>query len=318
MNISSINEKILRTPNLRRIERLTSTSSSPGLSIMRLVLIKVRVVTEYILRFILELSTVRKWKKQTKKHLKTSRSETALVLANGPSLRSINVEKVIEDQRNKNMVIFAVNFFLQSELSAKILPDYLVLSDPFTAPSANESSSKQIWASLKRQPTITIIVPRTWRKDVEGLKLQNRVLYFEDLSLEGWSKNTSPLRARGYMSMTAIKALAFANACRYKQIYILGFDNSLYQKLMVTSDNEIHEGANHLKGTSHTELYEKGDFYPNGVSDYFYDLSRIIAQFHLFKKSQKITNLDPTSITDAFPKVQKSKYVLNENSPETP
>lgn len=98
--------------------------------------------------------------------------------------------------------------------------------------------------------------------------------------------------------MTLYKALAYALWFGYKNIYILGMDNTYPRNLFSDKDNnilnlEIHSSTNDYV-LDMTKLY-------GCIGDVLVEISQI---FHDAKKfsNKSIINLDPYSLTDAFKK----------------
>jgi hypothetical protein len=240
----------------------------------------------------------------------------ALVLANGPSLSTLNVSRVLEKQSNGQLEIFTMNNFCTTTLGARITPNFYVLSDPQHHPDSNSNVSKQLWNYLAKAQGVTILIPRSWAIPEKFSRLS--VAYFEDRSLEGITKNIDPRKARGYSSLTALKALALATFIGYSKIYVLGLDNSLFKGLQVTEENRILEKANHAPGGSTLQVADLTSEYPNGLADYFYGLAVATLQLKdLFRKAP-IYNLSPNSFTDAFHKCDPLHLTLGDATSPSP
>ena len=109
------------------------------------------------------------------------------------------------------------------------------------------------------------------------------------------------MKPRGYLSLTAYKALAVSIYLGYKEIFILGIDNTMYQTVDVDQDNLIHLDGNHFYEDLSKE--SSGTFYPSGMADLFYDYSLCFLDLRrCFGKQSNVTHLDPYSKVDAFRK----------------
>jgi hypothetical protein len=88
----------------------------------------------------------------------------------------------------------------------------------------------------------------------------------------------------------------------YKDISILGVDNTMFQGLSVTRENDLMLGDQHFYAKQRPDQ-NMSNFYPNGVADFFYDIS--ICFLHLrrcFGHIENIYNLDLDSLVDCFVK----------------
>jgi hypothetical protein len=231
------------------------------------------------------------------------------VIANGPSLNLISLERVAKAQA-ESLDVFAVNFFPISNGTDAFVPNYLVLSDPVTLPKSPNVRSIELWTWIKAHPDVKIICPSSWFRTIEQLDFDSQeFIFFDDTSLISWSKNISPVRARSYLSMTAYKALAVATYLGYSEIDIIGFDNNQVKGLLVNELNRVIQGPNHF--TKYSEDSDLTDRLSNGVSDYFYDFSCAFSDLRKFSKAGVIWNLDPNSFVDAFPKKLTNEFRID-------
>ena len=195
--------------------------------------------------------------------------------------------------------------------------DFLVLSDPASHPSSQDARTVELWKNIRMIPNLRLITPVSWHLKMEDKFCDSgNCFHFSDLSLETIRNSTSPLKARGYPSLTAYKALAFADYLGFDQIFIIGIDNSMFRTLKVDSMNSLVQNSNHF-----TENYgpptDVTEIYPNGIADYFSELSEMFLSLKRSFTNMQVINLGYDSEVDAFPKVQKgetgSNYVKNSN-----
>lgn len=228
---------------------------------------------------------------------------TALVVGNGPSANDMNWE-VVESLRVKGeLLLFLVNYSLNDKTLGKIGCDYLVLSDPQSHPREQIDRTVELWKNISQIPGIKLITPIAWHLSSELLKCRHgECLHFSDLSLESFSSSVSPLRARGYPSMTAYKALAFADFLGFDLIYVVGVDNSMFRSIKVDSQNRIQQ-LPHYFSDNYGPTVDVSNRYPSGISDYFYELSVLFSSLHRCFGAKNIVNLGLESEVDAFPKI---------------
>lgn len=308
---SNVFRRIFERDNaLSRLERSTAVTTHPGYSVVSLALKRVRVLVECIARMSTTLR-VRRVALATLKQLRETKPDrNALVLGNGPSVSTLDIEWL--NQNRSSIDVFVVNWFPLSPVATEIVPDCVVLSDPHNFPGNSQDERNQIlWEVLEGlQPTI--FLPMDWytqvrRSESISQSLQKKIYFFNDQGLEGWTTNISPLRPRGYLSLTAYKALAISIFLGYKRIFLLGIDNTMYQTVEVDQSNTIHLDGNHFY--EDPAKASSGNFYPSGIADLFYDYSLCFLDLvRCFGKQSNVIHLDPNSKVDAFRKRSTSEY----------
>lgn len=259
-------------------------------------------------RYLIEKKHHRFWIDQLKTYQHSKKHMSAIVIGNGPSQGYLTTD-VLNQFKQNGGEIFVVNFWNQNPQLSSVIPNYIVISDPQTL--SNQSSSfdnKNI--SLKKfilkNTEIKIICP-TYRCEDLGITFgRDRIIGFIDTELRGLTNNIKPTKARGYVSMTLYKALAMALWFDYKKIFILGMDNTYPRNTFCDSNNkilnlEIHAGIDDFI-TDHSERYV-------GMGDLMVDLSHLYYDAKKFAYSNKVFNLDPYSLTDAFPKARTTSLV---------
>jgi len=234
----------------------------------------------------------------------------ALVMGNGPSTQRLNWQAVV-DAQSRGMSVFAINYFPLAPEFKLIQPNYLVLSDPIMKPNSNsDSRNEELWITIQKTSSMNLIVPLSWYRSIKAQNnILNSILYFDDSGLEGWTRNISPLRARGYLALTAYKAIAISIFLGFRETKIIGVDNSMFQTISVDSENRLIQQSNHFftKGGKTSDLTA---FYPKGISDYFYDVSLCFYFLRRCFVGQPVSNLDPHSLVDAFPKQSSSELII--------
>jgi len=306
MHPNTIHLIIVRSMRIKGLfvkwERKFSITADPGFSVGYLFAIRMRIVVEWFFKYMQTLIYRRKALRRTREVRQTRAGREALVIGNGPSAAKLDWEIVVAEQK-KGLEVFAINYFPLSEASEICTPNYMVLSDPITKPNVVANSrTHELWEKLRQIPGTTLVVPVSWFPLIQtDSELFMRTMYFDDSGLEGWTKNISPTRARGYLPLTAYKALAFANYLGFQQINMIGIDNSMFRTVAVDIENRLIQYPNHffVKGAATTDV---SSAYPTGINDYFRDMSLCFGSLASHFVSLPIVNLDGESLVDCFPK----------------
>ena len=218
----------------------------------------------------------------------------ALILGNGPSLNKLNSAAVIMSQPD----VWVVNSFYKVEYAKSIQVTHYVISDRthFTS----ENHYVEIINFINQREDLTLVLPHWSPKEFPGHPLfQFRHLFFDDRQKAAWSRNTSPMKPRGYLSLTLYKALGFANYLGYQEIFILGLDNTEFIGYASNANNEFVFSGNHAYVDPKTRRDFSADFL-DGPAGAFIDVAHSFADLYRFKGPFK--NLDTDSLSTAFPK----------------
>jgi hypothetical protein len=291
-------------------ERSTAVTANPNWSVGRLCLIRCRVLVEYLTKHLLYARFHHRALRATRRFRGAGSGNRALVIANGPSAGSLDLDRVAEEQK-QGLCVFAINYYPLSEAAEKVKPDFLVLSDPVTRLSnTTDERTRLLWKSVRQETQTRLLVPTSWYQDLEADDgLLARAIFFNDIGLEGWTKNISPLRARGYLALTAYKALAFALFMSFDSVYIIGVDNSMFRTIGVTRENRLIQGAHHFFAAGGIET-DVSDHFVNGIGDYFRDVSLCFSSLARSFSGSPVVNLDPQSLVDCFPKDSDNPLIL--------
>lgn len=221
------------------------------------------------------------------------------VLGNGPSLKTLNFQE-LKTKQSAGTKVICVNYFPLYSNKADLIPDYLVISDRGMVPKSEDNLSQRLWKWIAENPKVILFLPYTWSDFFSDAPVKNEIIYFNDLSMEGITSNINPVKPRGYLSMTAYKALAIACYITSGNIYIVGIDNSNFYKIRGTKDNEIVQESFHFEDlwNGHWKLSSIG----MDASGYFYDLAVLFKNLGYFK-NESIYNLHQESLVDVFPKL---------------
>jgi hypothetical protein len=234
--------------------------------------------------------------------LKNSKNgKVALVLGSGPSLNNLNVN-VLDDYVDD---VFVINSFSHLEVASRIKPAFYGLSDPahFSLLSGEQSLELNAVLDYIRGCEATLVLPHT--AFLAKVFMSFDRVFFDDREKTFFNRNIGPLKPRSYGSTTIYKMLAMATFMGYEEIFILGIDNTNFFNYRGRPDNLMQDtgGATAIRKieikSAFIAEYEKE--FTSGMAGRMQSYAHLFGDLHKFKKF-KITNLDPNSLTDAFPK----------------
>ena len=236
--------------------------------------------------------------------------KVALVLGSGPSLNALNIE-VLDDHIDD---VFVINAFNQLKVADRVKPTFYGLSDPahFGAQAGAQTLELAETLSYVKSVSATLVLPHTAYASPAFADIGT--IYFDDRERIFLNNNLSPLKPRSYGSTTIYKMLAMAVFMGYEKIYLLGFDNSNFLNYRGRPDNLMQD----LGGATAERKFEKKSSFIGEYEKEFTSgmAGRMQSYAHLFGDLQKfddekIFNLDPYSLTDAFPKILNHPLVTS-------
>jgi hypothetical protein len=293
--IFSLKKKIYFNPEINRDKQPISWS------INKLIFRNIKSVLSCIKNYPFQVIKYFKYLKTTYKLRNKKNNKNALVLGNGPSQGYLTDKELIKFQNEGNETICVNNL---SKSYKGHVPNWLVLSDPLTF--KNKLYSKKLLGFIKKNSSINIFIPTTMIDELKKLNIKNKLYTFIDLELT-CSKNINPLLPRGYCSMTLYKALAISIFFGYKNIGIIGMDNTYPRQIYNDKNNKI------IKFETSFTLKERVDIYPHDtVASILDTYIQLFTHLSYFPK-KNIFNLDPYSLTDRFKKIKKQKFLINLN-----
>tara|TARA_B110000259_G_scaffold79434_1_gene93036 strand:+ start:6242 stop:7159 length:918 start_codon:yes stop_codon:yes gene_type:complete len=288
-------------------ENLYSNSSGP-LSYVLLLTLDLFFFIKYSIKTLI----ISKHFKDTKALKDSFKNKNAFVLANGPSLKKIDLEKIKQRQKEFKSKVICVNSFI-GKLNSKLIPDFYVLSDPvyfgLDQELHTEETLKEIKIDLEliEKNNITLFIPLKFKNK---LNIKTNVYYFNDIELRRFNKNIIDItRPRGYLSMTAYKALSVACYLGFKKIYIAGFDNDYFKTIEVDKENRIYYKEEHYieQGSSGKHLFSSSEGLKQNQNTQSENLGKLLLSLsYLFSDLDKfpknIINLNEESLIDSFKK----------------
>ncbi|CAM8355532.1 hypothetical protein [Candidatus Methylopumilus planktonicus] len=256
------------------------------------------------------------WLAKTKQLRNSGLLVNAIVIGNGPSQGYLDAKSLLEF-KSKGGEVICVNFWTDNEELSKVIPTYLVTSDPLIfsekVPDHIKEKNAKLLSYMLKNVSVMIICPLGRCDQISKIFGKERVLGFVDEELRMWTSNINPMYPRGYLSMTLYKALAMAIWINYKKIFIIGMDNTYSRNIYCDQENkfinhEIHAGTKDFSFDQSNVYKSVGDGLTE-IAQLFYDARKF--------NNKKILNLDPYSLTDAFIKMNESidniSDVLNAN-----
>lgn len=299
----ALKRSLVSRPWAQKLERYTSPHTHPGLGMLRLAGQKLRVLVVFVLRRLAQGPGRRRALEPLRALAGSARNKEVLVIGSGPSASALNLDAVVAAQAAGNLLVVATNYFLHSPLAKAITPDHLLWADSVFRPD-NIARNPEAWARLDKSPSVTVVSPWTWKPDLEKSGHARRFVLFDDDTLEGWSRNISPLRPRGYQGSTGVKAVAFALHLQPTRVLVTGLDLSNFQHFSVDSDNHVLRHPVHLTGTDsgRQDLSHNG---VNGMADALYSVSNQFLALRRMFGDKPVINLNPDSLVDAFDKASE-------------
>jgi len=240
-----------------------------------------------------------------------NKSHKVLILGNGQSqdyLSKNNLKFLIKN----NFHVIVVNYWNLNKKFKKIIPNYIVISDRRILDNDKKKKfffkkNKSLIKYLQSNKNINVICPFLHIHLVGRYIDKTRIIGFCDTELRSFYSNVNPLLPRGYLSSTVYKAIAMALWFSYKEIYLLGLDNTYPRDLYSDKNNSMLTLENHagIKNSilDMTNLY--GSF-----SDLLIEISYLFKDIKKFSKFQNIYNLDVHSLTNVFKKFSLSSKIL--------
>lgn len=233
----------------------------------------------------------------------SEQNRTVLVVGNGPSQSTVSAEDLAAFKARGGHIV-VVNAFFNSDALIEVGPTAVVWSDGLTISRllGDGVGLRRFRASLGSNAP-SIFVPHRLRAEVGRLGVDCPVVPFCDTEIRfRWlreSRSTRPDRPRSYVSMTLLKALAIAQWIGYGNILVLGMDNTYPRDLYCSANNQILLRERHAFEADYVNDLTQ-EF--RSVGDFLYEISLLMLDLAKFT-DDRVVNLDPYSLTDAFEKV---------------
>lgn len=239
------------------------------------------------------------------------KEEKILIMGNGPSLKELELEKVL----NSVDKVICVNWFpIKEDLFIKIKPQYLCLADPTFFYESNEHEEK-------KDALFRVLAAVDWRLDVIcpiGCKLpvNNSNIKYRWINQNTYiSQSDSELTHFLYkhnlanfgMQNVVLEALYYAISTQSNEVFLAGVDMSEFKGLYVAEDNYIYLESKHSYGTELVKIDNGGFFKKGELFKLLLCYQKMFEQFYYAQKyanymNVKVYNLSPYSFIDVFEK----------------
>jgi len=270
----------------------------PSANILLIILYRIKLFLQSKYHFMKDYLSNQKEYKRVKKIYNTKKNKKAFVFANGPSINKIDFKKV----NNYNYDIFVVNKFFETEKTKDVNVTYHVFSDPRYF-ELNHRYYQTFNNSLKKDHQI--FLPFNYLSKFKS----NDPKFFGFCDVENFLSNNvdNIVRPRGYISMTAFKALSIALYMGYEEIYICGFDNNQYLEAKSDINNSLFYTNLHFYKKEVNDPDNRQDVKKDWSSNngyLMYTEHFLFTHLDKFAQTKKsiIKNLDPESLCISFSK----------------
>jgi len=243
-------------------------------------------------------------------------NKNMLVVANGPSLNHIDLNRIIE----KDTEIICVNYFpCRDKRFFELKPRYLCILDPCIL---QKTSNNEI--NSQNQELRKVLEKVNWRLDIVGswnanIQINNKMIGFIGLSTIPYHCKfmrkflySHNFATTGFQNV-AIGALFFAVLSGAKEIYLAGVDNSEFKGYEINEKNEILLAVEHHYGNEKVRLdnIPIGQF-TNLLKCYckMFEQYSYLADYISENTDAKVVNLNPYSFVDVFEKSIEFYHVL--------
>jgi hypothetical protein len=291
-----------------------NTHQEINFSILNLIIIKIIVILKYLYETLYLFLNIKISLKILRKLKNTKKDKDILLIANGPSVNRIEIKKLVKMQEVASLETLVMNWSILEMRFKELVPTYIILSDPINIPTNKNFRNIKLWRRIELLISrgTKVILPLNWSHKIDFEKFdKSKFIFFDDRSLYGLSNKILPTHPRGYPSLTAYKALSMAKFLNYRRIYIIGYDASFFTKVKITKNNILIQGGEYFYNRN-KKIKAYDNYYKNGISEYFYDLSLQLSSIKRFY-GRNIYNLNSDSFIDTFKKISVQEFYKQVN-----
>ena len=233
-----------------------------------------KTVKEYLIQVMIKWS----WLAKTKLLRNKGLFADAIVIGNGPSQGYLDAS-ILAEFKSKGGEVICINFWTENEDLSKVIPTYLVTSDPIIfsekVPDHLKEKNAKLLSYMLKNVSVMIVCPLGRCDQLSKIFGKERILGFVDQELRMWTSNINPMYPRGYLSLTLYKALAIAVWINYRKIFIIGMDNTYPRNIYCDQENkfinhEIHAGSKDFS-VDQSNLYKSVGDGLTEIAQLFYD-----------------------------------------------
>lgn len=283
-----------------------------GFNATKILKYKYKIKFLYLLYYMKHCLPNHKLFKKTRKLRNTKNGKSVFVFGNGPSMKKLDPQK-IKRYTSEDFEVIACNSFLYSDMGKAVKPDYMLFSDKLDFVDVPDDHPRAFRAKIgkpDKQKAIELGIPIFAPIKFCKYQKNGQCFFFDDYE-DIFSNNVANiLRPRGYGSWSGNKALSVAVYMGYSNIYICGLDYDMFKDIKVNNENKIYWEVKHFYDNEKRPSYvfERSKEYTIGTLLYKAHLNFIFLEKF---KGYPITNLDPESYVDAFPKNHDLKIYKN-------
>ncbi len=222
-----------------------------------------------------------------KKPIKRTESGTAVLLANGPSLKEV-LKRVKTDKEFENVDYFVLNYFALDDIFWEIKPKHYCLADPmFFRDTHNKERAKNLFYILQKVDwDMSIYIPSEYRKKkflkFSGLSNPmlnvvevNSILYSGYPSLKNYFYKKGLSLPR--IQTVAILAIYVALNKGFSLVRLYGVDHTFTKDLCVDEKNRLCSIVTHFydNTTSLVPLIREDNSEHYKISDYLQNITNM-------------------------------------------
>lgn len=246
------------------------------------------------------------------------KKDTCLILANGPSAKSILQELIA---KREQFDLYTMNYAQQSDVFFQLQPVMHILADPnfFESnvhPNIKDARNKLAEVLQNTTHGLQIAVPLKYFKLAQNIYDSSSVVLtsFPDRSVSTQKVWNKQLVQKGYYSFGAQSvpsaALYMALMAGYKKILLAGVDADWLKSMSVDQHNKVYWFDKHYYDDSAKKCYSNSSYSQeiSSIFGYFSELQEIYNYANSI--NVKIINLNPQSMVDIFPKQTLDQIVL--------
>lgn len=234
-----------------------------------------------------------------------SKERNAIIIANGPSVNNLDYKKLNKIKDIKNIDIFCLNNYLNTELAEYLLPNYYVLADPtyfkvyedWQKQFTNINISEEKILLKIKEKKIKTFIPVNFRNYIGNTE---NFIYFNSYCHPSINNMKNPIFPLGCFPLSAMYTLTIAIYMGYKTISIIGFDHSNFKNIIIDESNKLSEGLEYFNNKDNITIKYPSHVYKN-ISEYLYEYSLIFKIYNKYSNFE-IYNLNNDGYIDAFEK----------------
>jgi hypothetical protein len=254
--------------------------------------------------------------------LKQRYSGSAVVLANGPSLKEV-IPLLDKEERFKNTDFVVLNYFAFDEIFFKIKPKHYCLSDPlFFSTSSDEHNTLRLFQILDSRVNwnLNIYIPAYgYIKFKQYSKITNAHIRIIGLNTDVYTgfKRFSFFLYKKYCAMppiwsVIIMAIFTAINSGYSTLYLYGVDHTFFDSLYVNDDNILCNKYTHFYDKETIVEYKPIMDVPGKylrTSEYLYGKTLIFKSHDILAEYAKyrnvsVINCTQNSLIDSYKRIK--------------